>query len=127
MAQFLIYQHPDGTLIPVKDGWCWPGFFFSGFWLLYRGLYLLGVLIVFAGSFASVFLSNPFRFFYLAFFFDLTLCFVVAINGNSWLKEGVTDRGFEFVCTVEAKTADGARAAFIRRNPDVPSRREPTF
>ena len=48
MSAFRIYQNSENKVKAVKDGFSWPAFFFSIFWLFVRGLYLYGFILVIA-------------------------------------------------------------------------------
>ena len=43
MKQYKVYKHPSGTTEAVKQGWSWPGFFFSFIWAMVKKMWGLGV------------------------------------------------------------------------------------
>ena len=42
---FKIYQQPDGQLVPVKQGFSWPAFFFTFLWAIYHRLWLAALVL----------------------------------------------------------------------------------
>jgi hypothetical protein len=54
---YTVYMHPRGQRELVKQGWSWPGFCFSGVWLLVKGRWLFGVLLL-AGVFLTGFVGR---------------------------------------------------------------------
>ncbi|MEQ8195798.1 MAG: DUF2628 domain-containing protein [Rhodospirillales bacterium] len=39
-------RDPDRNLVLVKEGFCWPAFFFSGLWALWNRMWLWGTVLI---------------------------------------------------------------------------------
>jgi hypothetical protein len=124
MKQFQVFRHPDGRLDTVKQGFSIPGFLFSGCWLLWHKIWLIGGLITAVGPYGHRF--------GLADIVNIVFMGVVGIFGNEWRCSSLLDRGFEKITTVGAATPDGAKAQYLRNNtstgqrPGDFERREPS-
>ncbi|TDW59263.1 uncharacterized protein DUF2628 [Novosphingobium sp. PhB55] len=46
MKEFNVYSSPKGKLGAVKNGWCWPAFFFGSFWSLCSGFFLAALIML---------------------------------------------------------------------------------
>jgi uncharacterized protein DUF2628 len=113
MKTFNVYKHPTQGYEAVKQGFSWPGFFFTAIWAFVKkmwgpGLVILGVfvLLVFAetvfeqeGSQGGVTIMLLFQF---------GLYIMVGMKGNDWRRENLVKRGFEKLNTLDAETPDAA-------------------
>ena len=98
--RYIYFRAPDGTLVEVKDGFCWPAFFFGGLWPLVRREWLLAMamLIVFA---ALTFLDEAFvkghrslarsTFMLAAYAVYMLIC---GLRTNKWFKAALVRRGY---------------------------------
>ncbi|MCB9782933.1 MAG: signal peptidase I [Candidatus Omnitrophica bacterium] len=121
MRIYRIFEHPDKGRRAVKEGFSWPAYFFSPFWALFKGLWLI--------SFATLFLIITIQsVLYIgdesvglwwklqgvASSFILGILF--GVFGNHWVCEKWNRKGFILLGKVEAITG---RAAIERsRVPD---------
>lgn len=127
MKTFRVYRHPILGLQAVKDGFSWPGFFFTVIWALTKKLWLHAC--VFAGIYlflgllqSSLLLSfllrstddNLVQLFF--FIFDVFISIYIGYSGNQWRVKNLHRRGFELVGTLQAATPDAALANFIMAN-----------
>lgn len=46
MRSFNVFSNDDGDYRAVKQGWCWPAFFFGSIWALFSGLWLAALLLL---------------------------------------------------------------------------------
>ncbi|EQA97573.1 DUF6804 family protein [Sphingobium indicum] len=46
MRSFNVFSNDDGDYTAVKQGWCWPAFFFGSIWALFSGLWLAAFLLL---------------------------------------------------------------------------------
>src|SRR3546814_13075870 len=46
MRSFNVFSNDDGDYKAVKQGWCWPAFFFGSIWALFNGLWLAAFLLL---------------------------------------------------------------------------------
>ena len=51
-------NNPIDKMVPVKEGFCWPAFFFSLFWTLWHRLWLVTLGLVVANLVISVLVSQ---------------------------------------------------------------------
>lgn len=140
MKTFLVFEHLDGRIEAVKDGFSFPGFVCGGFWLMWHRMWGAGAIALISGFGVYVLLPSPEGFIYgvpyghkfgLADVLNICVCAVVGALGNHWRCSSLGDRGFEHVGTEHAATPDGAKAAYLRRDakPNMAhgfSRKEPT-
>lgn len=110
MKTYKIFKDPLGNVQVVKDGWCWPGFFFGAFWALFHrmwwvGLGLLGVatLIVVGedaiGTAATDGLLNV---------LSVVVSVGFGIGGNALRAGQQIRRGYEEVAVVQAPNVEMA-------------------
>jgi hypothetical protein len=117
MKQFKVLKYPAGEVQAVKQGWCWPAFFFGFIWAMAAKMWGLGfgVLAAFiiagaisgvsgAGGGAEALINIA----------SIVLAIVFGINGNEWREKNLLSRGFELKETVTADNKDGAIALFIK-------------
>jgi hypothetical protein len=117
MKQFKVFKHPAGEVQAVKQGWCWPAFFFSLIWAMVAKMWELGVgYLVFSiilgivvaasdGGDGGETLIN---------IVSLAINIIFGVNGNAWREKNLLSRGFELRDTVTAANKDGAIALFLK-------------
>jgi hypothetical protein len=117
MKQFKVFKHPIGTIEAVKQGWSWPGFFFSFIWALLKrmwgislsyiaGFLILGMIIAAVGG-----TSEDENFGNLI---GLIVAIIFGVNGNSWRETNLKSRGFDEVDTLTAANPEGAIALHLK-------------
>jgi hypothetical protein len=116
MVQFKVFKHPAGDIQAVKQGWCWPAFFFNFIWAFVAKMWGLGVgMMVFfivlgiinssdGGGERSILIN----------LISIVASIAIGVNGNKWREENLLSRGFELKDTVTAANKDGAIALFIK-------------
>lgn len=117
MKQFKVFKHPAGEVQAVKQGWCWPAFFFSFIWAMVAKMWALGVGLLVAilvlgfalglsgaGDGADALINVV----------SIITNIIFGINGNAWREKNLLSRGFELKDTVTAANKDGAVALFIK-------------
>ena len=134
MKRFDLYSHPKLGFVAVKDGFSWPGFFFTAIWMLICRMWV-GAIVVVAiyavGSFAADviavtlgtdnintmtfdeaemiwFISEA-----LSALVGLVICVTVGINGNRWRRNVLARRGFQHEKSMQAASAGTAMAKAI--------------
>ncbi len=113
MKVYKIYTHPAGQIEAVKQGWSWPGFFFGGFWALFKKMWGVAAL-VFGGAIAAAALAP------LAFGSETHVLDIISIiiglilgwGGNGWREANLRKRGYECAGDVEGQNVDSAIASF---------------
>jgi hypothetical protein len=116
---FSVYKRPDGKLIPIKDGFSWWAFFFSGLWALICGLFGIAVITL-LGYFVWNWLlikigesiTNPMDIVVLSwgnFLVSISFNAWFGSNANKWLRNKVEKDGAMLLVKVQASTIEGAR------------------
>ena len=123
MKQFKVFKHPAGDMQLIKQGWCWPAFFFSVIWAMVSKMWVLGIgsLIGFLVLGAIVDLLVPqidMRRNADGFinFIALAVSIYFGSNGNQLREKNLLSRGFELNDTVAATNKDGAIALFLKNS-----------
>lgn len=117
MKQYKVYKHPSVATEAVKQGWSWPGFFFSFIWAMVKKMWGLGVGVL-IGFFVLGFIngaagggsSGDALINVVAIIANI----IFGINGNSWREKNLASRGFEQVDTVTAANPEGAVALYLK-------------
>lgn len=108
MKQYKVYKHPSGTTEAVKQGWSWPGFFFSFIWAMVKKMWSLGVGLL-IGFFVFGLINEA-----LINIVAIIANIIFGINGNLWREDNLASRGFEQVDTVTAANPEGAIALYLK-------------
>lgn len=101
MAFFEAFQNPskahngdfaNGNIVLVKDGFCWPALFFTPFWLMFRGMWLvlilyIGVSLIFIGLSGAGYISAE-----ASFWVQIGLSLLFAFEAN-FLRKWTMQRG----------------------------------
>jgi hypothetical protein len=119
MKQFKILKHPAGEVQAIKQGWCWPAFFFSFIWAILGKMWSLGfgvlglmfglgLIVGFsgAGEEGDVIINGV----------SFVVNIIFGINGNKWRENNLVSRGYEPKSTVTASNKEGAIALFINED-----------
>jgi len=118
MKQYKILKHPSGEIEAVKQGWSWPGFYFSFIWAMVKKMWALGIGFLAAFFFLGIILGLSGTESGAADGLINIAAFIVnivfGINGNSWREKNLLARGFEIKDTVTASNPDGAMALFLK-------------
>jgi hypothetical protein len=95
-----LYFHPAHGLAQVKQGFCWPAFFFGSLWALARRLYLLAVVLLafevavwFCGGYALS--QGPGWAALPGLLAPLVYAVVRGRYGNRWVASALLARGYE--------------------------------
>ena len=129
MKEFTVCQHVrTGYLIAIKEGWSWPGFFFSYVWIvvsqlwevLYTTLFIITILRVHFWLVDNHFHTQSLIYFSVCLgIFVLAVPFILGVYGNRLLKRKYCYRVYlldnnRYVPrgVVSASNKDGAIALF---------------
>ena len=114
---FTVFVSPKGEREVVKQGWSWPGFFFSCIWAMVKKMWGLGVglficffVLGFAIGVADGGAGGDALINLLSFIVNI----IFGINGNSWREKNLISRGFEQIDTVSAANPEGAMALCLK-------------
>lgn len=108
---------PDRDAILVKEGFCWPAFFFGPFWALWHRMWfafigLLSVLIA-LGVAEALLRLDPMT--YSAVMFGVAT--IIGFCGNDWRRNALTVRGWKMEGLSAAPDRDLALRRFIDLHP----------
>jgi hypothetical protein len=117
MKKFRVFEHPDNRLEAVKEGFSFPGFFFTGLWFLWHKMWVPGSIAIIVALGVYIVFPSPFgHYFGIADITNFVIEVIVGIFGNEWRSSSLKERGFEIVMTVMAATPDDAKAKYLRNH-----------
>jgi len=87
MRQYKIFAHPSGLVETVKQGWSWPGFFFTWIWALIKSLWSVGLIAFGVQLLVSY---DP----ALSSIVGLVVMIVFGANGNDWREKDLVSKGY---------------------------------
>lgn len=75
-------DYANGNIVLVKDGFCWPALFFTPFWLVFRGMWLvlvfyIGLSMIFWAAENSGYISSD-----IVFWVQIGLSVLLAYEAN---------------------------------------------
>ncbi|CAN0543627.1 unnamed protein product, partial [Laminaria digitata] len=110
---------PDRDAVLVKEGFCWPAFFFGPFWALWHRMWfafagLLSILIALGLAEAALRLDPTT---YSAVMFGVAT--IIGFCGNDWRRNALADRGWKMEGLSAAPDHDLALRRFIDLHPDA--------
>ncbi|MEN8133173.1 MAG: DUF2628 domain-containing protein [Pseudomonadota bacterium] len=118
MYKYNVYKHPILGYEPIKQGFSWPGFFFTWVWAFVKKIWVIGVVLLIA-----VLIANNIGFAltdvgvggaFIGLFLTLIPMISAGMLGNDWRKDSMRRRGYNLECSVMAETSDGALAEAIK-------------
>ena len=117
--EYQIHSHDEKGLLAIKNGFSWPGFFFSFVWATVKGLYLHAGAIV--GAMIALWLAAIFmaEVAMVWSFLAALLIFVVGQKGNAWLAQRAEAGGYRFRGTVVARSPAHAVSVFKRTDGEA--------
>ncbi len=122
MKKFKVFKNAVGDIKAIKQGWCWPAFFFDIFWAMVSNLWgILGVLLIafvvmnfFMGLFRVG--QNGEAVIGIA---AIVAKIVFGVNGNKWREGKLLSKGFELKQIVMAASRGKAVALFKQNKEGV--------
>ncbi len=116
---------PDRDLTAVKEGFCWPAFFFSVLWALANGLWLVGLGLLVAqavvvGAIALLGLDPLSQ-----GAVSLGLAVIVGMLANDLRRWTLSRRGFTEAAVVAGGDADAALGRFLEDTPQLAAELRP--
>ena len=99
MKQFKVFKNPAGKNKPVKQGWCWPAFFFTFWWALVAKMWGHAILLIVSFFlFGSFFVTSNLSVDEAEGFsgiFGLVIHILFGLKGNKWREKHLISKGFE--------------------------------
>ena len=122
IKRFEVYSHPMFGWTAVKNGFTWPGFFFTGLWMFLCRMWIGGSVVCvlaiaspfIAGALAEALFADEEAALMMTGLIYLGIVFVVCVSigwkGNAWRRGTLANRGFTHVKSMQAQSADAAVA-----------------
>ena len=117
MKQYKIFTDPQGRMEAVKQGWSWPGFFFTWIWALVKSLYLFGILFLLLTIFL---IALRHEIGLVASLLRIIVAIVFGAFGNQWRESNLESRGYDLMDTVSAGTPENAIALYEKQELTKP-------
>lgn len=118
---------PDRDALVIKEGFCWPAFFFGPLWALWHrmwftclGLFAVWILMAIAGG-----LLRPDALTDTAV--SLAVALIVGYGANDWRRAAVAARGWRMEGLAAAADRDAALRRFFDLHPDAAGAAEGTY
>lgn len=111
VKQYKIFQHPNGSVEAVKQGWSFPAAIFGIIWAVVKGLWMVAISILGVYVFVNTFIYDPSS----AFIINVIVSVVLGVNGNNWRETNLLSRGYNQVDVVVSLNTDAAIAAYLTR------------
>lgn len=107
MKKYDLYKHPKlDRIVAVKTGFSWPAFFFSHFWMIFKGLWIyagsylmIGIILINLDKVAEKVAGKADSPILNAFLLIgwVAMLLVPGFMGNKWRKEQLKEQGYELV------------------------------
>lgn len=108
---------PERDLAAVKEGFCWPAFFFSALWALGNGLWLVGFALLAAQAVVGAALAllglDPVS----QAAVSLGMAVIIGMVANDLRRWTLSRRGFDEAAVVAGADADAALGRFLNDAP----------
>lgn len=120
MRTFAVYRHPQMGYEAVKQGFSWPGFFFTWIWAFVKKLPATGVvlLIVLLGL-RLIQETRELALTWLGLLGSIVVLLIVGFKGNEWRENKLAGRGYELAETLQAESPDAAVARVAREHTPI--------
>ena len=109
MKTYNIYKDSSGQVEAVKQGWSWPGFFFTAIWCIVKGLYGLGAGLLIAFVIARIMSAESEVLSGLTSLAGLGVSIWIGVSGNEMRGKKLQEKEYyEFVSTLDALSPEDA-------------------
>jgi hypothetical protein len=109
MRVFAVYHHPVKGYEAVKNGFSWPGFFFTWIWAFTKGLPGIAVLLLVACLLTQGFwVFRDLNLLPLGVVGVLAVALLAGFQGNRWREKSLTRRGFRLMEILRQRSPDAA-------------------
>ncbi len=113
MKHYRIHKELRGGIKAVKHGWSWTAFFFNWGWAFLKGLHGLGAVIIIGFAVFAVWCAGDCTAGTLLILCGLGVSLWLGMTGNELWENNLKNAGYEFVQTINAKSADEAVILFL--------------
>jgi hypothetical protein len=110
---------PDRDAVLIKEGFCWPAFFFGPFWALWHRMWFLclGIFAVaiLMGVAEVVLQVDPMTYSAIS----IGVAALIGFSANDWRRSALTARGWEMTGLSAAGDPDSALRRFLDLHPEI--------
>lgn len=110
---------PHRDIVVIKEGFCWPAFFFSVIWAIWCRLWLVTVGLLVAEVVLNAVMAWLGASLASQVILSVGLAFIIGILGNDLRRWTLERRGFIRTDVVVAADGDGAERRFFDRHPQL--------
>ena len=101
------------AMVPIKEGFCWPAFFFSLFWTLWHRLWLAALGLVAANLVISVLIFQIGTNEVVAIVVSCSIALMLGFMGNDFRRSKLEKQGFIERGHVIDRTAEAAVRQYL--------------
>ncbi len=112
MGLYSIYKNEEGTIKAVKQGFTWAGWLYGWFWCFFKKMYLHGIVFFIINFIIVVFFVRGNNW---GILLQFLLMEWIGFNGNKYLREKLSQSGFEYVDDILANNSKSAISIFMER------------
>ena len=102
MSQYKIFKHPNEDIHSVKQGFCWPAYFFQWAWAIVSGIFVLLIFWFFSNATLSkIFSQYPnlssadYALWGAFIIFWAIITTIPGFKANAWREKNLLSRGYE--------------------------------
>lgn len=110
---------PDRDAVLIKEGFCWPAFFFGPFWALYHRMWFAGLAILSVAILLAVVETilhvDPLTYSAVS----IGVAALIGFHGNDWRRTALTVRGWRMSGLSAAADRDSAFRRFVDLHPEA--------
>lgn len=112
MKYYRIFKHPSGDIQAIPEGWSWLAFLFGPMWALYHAMWAigLGVMVASFGLAMALVETLPQVAEALMNIVLIATALVFGGQGHSWRARNLLAKGYAFVGSAVAGSAEAALA-----------------
>ncbi len=113
MKIYNIYKNLSGQVEAVKQGWSWPGFFFTWIWCFVKGLHGLGAGLLIAWLIGRIVSVENEAMSALTSLASLGISIWLGVSGNEMREKKLKQNGYELLCTTEDAVAEFLKKQYV--------------
>jgi len=124
MKQYKVYEKSQNQYEAVKQGFSWPGFFFSFWWCLFKKLWVIAVILVGSllclGILVNIVGLNATASSAVINLASVGISFYFGFKGNELRTDDIYNRGGKLLTTITASNPRSAiTLALIRKHSSI--------
>ena len=101
------------AVMPIKEGFCWPAFFFSLFWALWHRLWLVALGLIGANLLISVLVFQISTNEAVTIVVSFSIALMLGFMGNDFRRSKLEKHGFTERGLVIGRTAEAAVRRYV--------------